>query len=345
MLKVKIENAVGKALAHDHTRIVKNLTKGRHFKRGHIVQNEDIPMLLAMGKKHIYVLENEENNSMIMHEEEAAYFMKNLFINMGDGVYADEVSEGKINLKADKEGVFYIDSDFLQQINEIDDIIVASVFKHKIVKKDDIVLSFRAIPLYIESEKIQTLAKLCHNYLSSADKEKKFFSVQAFHKLKTALIYTGSEIYNSLINNDFEKVMKEKTSQFDLPIIYEKICDDDEEMICEAIREAKKIEAQLIILTGGMSVDPDDLTADCIKKESDNFIRYGFPVIPGAMAALAYDKNCCIIGVPASALFMPTTVFDLILPRILCGEKLSKKDICSYAHGGLISKMMHKKCC
>lgn len=323
MIKVKVEEAVGKVLGHDLTKIVPGEFKGVAFKKGHIVKEEDIEILKNMGKNHIYVLDLKKG---YLHEDEAALRIGKSVA--GEGIYLNGPSEGKINLKAKKKGLLKVNLEVLTKINDIDLIILATLHNNTLVDKNTTVAGTRIIPLIIEEEKIRKVEEIC-NKLGKA------LIIKELKQMKMGIIVTGTEVYQGRINDKFGPVLKEKVEKYNGKLLGIKYTPDDSKKIEEAIEFFINDGAEVILTSGGMSVDADDVTPKAIENTADTVVTYGSPVLPGAMFMLAYKGNTAIIGIPACGMYYRTTVFDLVFPRILVGEKLFRKDITSLAHGGL----------
>lgn len=323
MKQIKIEDAIGCILSHDVTKIVPGEFKGRLFKKGHVIKKEDIPKLLNIGKEHIYVWEPKEGE---VHENDAAVRIKNLVL--GEKCYiSDEIKEGKIDFFSAKQGVLKVNKNLLLKLNMLGEIIVSTMHNNTPVKVGEKIGSTRVIPLIINEEKIIEAEKLI---------KEKIISVKEIKPKKAVLITTGNEIYKGRIKDAFLPVMKEKLEYYGGEIVKQIILPDDKEMISSNILKAIEEEkADMIICTGGMSVDPDDVTPSAIKYCNGEIVTYGAPVLPGAMFLLAYYKNTPILGVPSCAMYSKRTIFDLVLPRVLADEKLSFEDIASYGNGGM----------
>lgn len=323
MKEIKVQDAVGKILVHDVTQIIRGITKDAKFRKGHVIVAEDVPELLKLGKENIFVWEDDEN---FLHENDAAEILKD--ICQGENLSASEVKEGKIELSATCDGVFYVDENILNEINSVDEICIATL-KNKIpVKKNKICAGMRVIPLRIEKNKMQIVKNI------AADK--KILKISPYKNFKIGLIVTGSEIFHNRIEDTFSPVIDAKLKSFGQNIFAKKISDDSKEMTQNFIEEFLKNGCDLIICTGGMSVDPDDRTPAAIKNSADEIITYGVPVLPGAMFMLAYKKNIPIMGLPGCVMYCSKTIFDLVLPRILTGEKLCKNDFVKMGVGGLL---------
>jgi len=322
MKEIKVQDAVGKILCHDVTQIIRGVTKDAKFRKGHVIVAEDVPELLKLGKENIFVWEDDEN---FLHENDAAEILKN--ICQGENLSASEVKEGKIELSATCDGVFYVDEKILFEINSVEEICIATLQNKIPVKKSKTVAGMRVIPLRIKKNKMQTVKNLA---------DKKILKVSPYKNFKIGLIVTGSEIFHGRIEDTFSQVVEAKLKNFGQNIFAKKISDDSKEMTQNFIEEFLQNGCDLIICTGGMSVDPDDRTPAAIKNSSDEVVTYGVPVLPGAMFMLAYKKNIPILGLPGCVMYCSKTVFDLILPRILVGEKLSKKDFTILGVGGLL---------
>lgn len=323
MKKIETVNAVGHILCHDITRIVKDLVKDTPFRKGHIVTEEDIPVLLSLGKEHLYIWEKKEG---VLHENEAAEVLFNICKN--DNMVGTEVKEGKIELIANCDGLFRVDIKRLDAINDINEIMIATRHTNSSVKKGDKLAGTRVIPLIIEESKLNDAKKIAG--------DRPILELLPYKNIKAGVVTTGSEVYHGRIKDTFTQVIINKLQEYGIEVCWHKIVDDDDEMIINAINEMKKSGAEMILCTGGMSVDPDDLTPGAIKKSGAKIITYGAPVLPGAMFLLGYfDDGTPIMGLPGCVMYSKATVFDLILPRIASGLKVSKKDINRMGHGGL----------
>lgn len=323
MKQIRIEDSVGCILSHDVTKIVPGEFKGRLFKKGHVIREEDIPKLLDIGKEHIYVWEPKKGQ---LHENDAAIRVKDLVL--GQGCYiSEEIKEGKIDFFANTQGIVKINKDLLLKLNLLGEIIVSTIHNNTPVKKGEKIGATRVIPLIIDEKKILEAEKII---------KEKIISVEEIKPKKAVLITTGNEVYKGRIKDAFLPVMKEKLEYYGSEIVKQIILPDNKEMITENILKAiEEDKVDMIICTGGMSVDPDDVTPSAIKDCNGEIVTYGAPVLPGAMFLLAYYKNIPILGVPSCAMYSKRTIFDSVLPRILADEKLSFEDIARFGNGGM----------
>ena len=323
MKQIRIEDSVGCILSHDVTKIVPGEFKGRLFEKGHVIREEDIPKLLDIGKEHIYVWEPKKGQ---LHENDAAIRVKDLVL--GQGCYiSEEIKEGKIDFFANTQGIVKINKDLLLKLNLLGEIIVSTIHNNTPVKKGEKIGATRVIPLIIDEKKILEAEKII---------KEKIISVEEIKPKKAVLITTCNEVYKGRIKDAFLPVMKEKLEYYGSEIVKQVILPDNKEMITENILKAiEEDKVDMIICTGGMSVDPDDVTPSAIKDCNGEIVTYGAPVLPGAMFLLAYYKNIPILGVPSCAMYSKRTIFDLVLPRILADEKLSFEDIARFGNGGM----------
>ena len=323
MKKIKTVDAVGHVLCHDITRIVKDVVKDTPFRKGHVIKEEDIPVLLSLGKEHLYIWEKKEG---MLHENEAAEILFDICKN--DNMSGTEIREGKIELIADIDGLFRVDVDRLDAINELDDIMIATRHTNYAVKKGNKLAGTRVIPLILEEEKLKEAQKIAG--------DKPLLELLPYKKMKAGVVTTGSEVYHGRIKDTFTPVIINKLKEYGIEVCWHKVVDDKNEMIIDAIQEIRNSGAELILCTGGMSVDPDDLTPGAIKKSGADIITYGAPVLPGAMFLLGYfEDGTPIMGLPGCVMYSKATVFDLVLPRVAAGVKVTKKDISRMGHGGL----------
>lgn len=321
--KIHIKDAVGTVLAHDLTRIVPGKSKGPAYRKGHIVQKNDIPELLKMGKEHLYVL---DLSAGLLHEDDAALRIANAVC--GDNLSWTEPKEGKSSMLSECDGLLKIDVDILLQINRLEDIIVATLKNAYPCRKGQIVAATRIIPLVIPEDLIMELEHITQGTGS-------VLRVKPFRKLKFGGVVTGSEIYNGLIEDGFEAFVARKAQQFGCEMTKKIIVPDDTDAIADAINELCDLGCELILTTGGLSVDPDDVTRRGVRKSGAEIINYGSPVLPGAMVLYAKFDRITILGLPACVFYHNTTIYDVLLPRILADESITKDTFAKMGHGGL----------
>ena len=323
MKLIRTEDAVGQVLCHDLTQIIKGVSKGPRFRKGHIVAEEDIPVLLSMGKDQLYVWEKGDT---VYHENEAAEILCQ--VSMGENMTPSEVKEGKIELTAACDGLFTVDVERLDAVNEIDQIMIATRHTNTPVKKGDKLLGTRVIPLVIKKEKMELVRKTAG--------EKPLCRLLPYRMKKAGIVTTGNEVFYGRIQDTFTPVVKNKLEQYGIQAEDHLTVGDEKEKITAAIRELKARGCELIIATGGMSVDPDDQTPGAIKESGAEVVTYGAPVLPGAMFCLAYfSDGTPVMGLPGCVMYAKTTIFDLVLPRIAAGVRISRKDITRLGNGGL----------
>ncbi|MDR2467808.1 MAG: molybdopterin-binding protein [Spirochaetaceae bacterium] len=326
MRTVAVEDAVGHVICHDITCIVKDQSKGPRFRKGHIVKQEDIPVLLSMGKERLYIWEKPEG---FLHEDEAAEELDR--ICRGSGIIRRGPSEGKIEHYAEIDGLFQVERAVLTELNSIDGLAVSTLRDGTPVCAGDLLAGMKAIPLVIEAAQLNE---------ASAAAPRPFLRVLPWRLKSAAIITTGSEVATGRISDTFTPVVRTKLEQFGITVIFHELSGDDSAAIAAAVERARKTGAELIICTGGMSVDPDDCTPGALRRiigqEGGTLVCYGAPVMPGAMFLLAYlDGNIPVIGLPGCVMFARATIFDLLLPQFAAGIILNKKDIIELGHGGI----------
>ena len=321
---VKVENAVGHVLAHDVTEIRKNEFKGRAFKKGHRIRNSDICHLHRLGKQHIYILNIEEG---FLHENDAAIALADVFC--GAGVTRQgEPEEGKVKLVAQTDGLLKVDVDALAKINMLGEIMCASRHNNVTVKKETIVAAARAIPLVIGEDIVNQAISISRSCSG-------LFKVKPLRKANIGIVITGGEVFSGLIEDQFEPVLRKKIADFGSETLGVVFAPDKADVIGYEIQRLLRSGADLILTTGGMSVDPDDVTRLGIEKTTGEVYCYGAPVLPGSMLMIGYTEDIPVLGVPACGIYHETTILDLVLPRILAGEKLNREAVARMGHGGL----------
>lgn len=326
MKEIRTVDAVGQILCHDITQIIKDQKKGVLFKKGHVVREEDIPALLSVGKEHLFVWEKKEG---MLHENEAAEILYK--ISAGEHMHGSDIKEGKIELIADCDGLLKIRRDALQAVNSLGEMMIASRHGDFPVRKGDKIAGTRIIPLVIEKEKMDRAEE--------AAGESPIFSILPFQNKKAGIVTTGSEVQKGLIKDTFTPVLREKLDEYACSVVGQTTPGDDRKQITEDILKFIREGADLVICSGGMSVDPDDRTPGAIKDTGAEIVTYGAPVLPGAMLLLAYykteDRTVPILGLPGCVMYAKRTVFDLILPRVMADDRICAKEISAYGEGGL----------
>lgn len=322
MKSIPVEDSLGMVLCQDITRIVPGEFKGVLFKKGHVIEEEDIAKLLDVGKEHIYVWETNPGD---IHENEAAIRLTQAV--SGENIaYDTEIKEGKCSLSAKVRGVFTLDSEKLLLCNSVEFVTIATLPNNYHVEKGAKVAGVRVVPLVVPASTIEEVERVCQ--------DGPILHVHPYKRLKCGIVTTGSEIYKGRIEDKFGPVMREKIDFYGGECLGQTICPDDLDMITKAILDYKQQGAGLVILTGGMSVDPDDLTPSAIRATGAQVVSYGAPVQPGNMLMLADLDGTALIGVPGCAMFFRTTAVDAMLPRIFAGIKITKKDFARMGEGG-----------
>ena len=328
MKLVNTKDAVGHVLCHDITQIIPGRRKGPVFRKGHIVTKEDIPVLYSVGKEHLYVWEKKEG---MLHEDEAAAILRGICMGEASNMRASDPCEGKIEITAAENGLFKIRRDALRAVNSLGEMMIATVHADFPVKCGDKLAGTRIIPLVIEEEKLFKAKAVAG--------ESPILSILPFHHTKVGIVVTGSEVAKGLIQDAFGPVLQKKLSEYDTEIVGRTIVSDQRDEIQRAIMDFVQNGAQMVLVSGGMSVDPDDHTPGAISDTGARIVSYGAPVLPGAKFLLAYldceDRTVPLLGLPGCVMYAKRTIFDLVLPRLLAGEVLEAGDLESYGEGGL----------
>jgi molybdenum cofactor synthesis domain-containing protein len=333
---VSVDEAVGTVLSHDITEIRPGEFKGRAFKKGHIVREEDVEHLKRLGKEHLYILEIKDDE---MHENDAADVMANALAGSGISL-SGEANEGKINLIAEKDGLLKVNREALLKFNMLGEVACATVHNNTVVKKGQIVAGTRAVPLVVKRNIVEEAVR-------AANSAGGILSVKEVRRPRAGIVITGNEVYYGKIKDAFEPVIRKKIENFGGEVLRVDFAPDETKFIEDRIKALIAEGADLIITTGGMSVDPDDVTRFAIRNIGVEEMHYGSPVLPGSMFLVAYvgagfkpapTGSIPILGIPACGMYASITVFDLILPRVLAGEKIGRKEIAELGHGGLCLK-------
>lgn len=327
MKKIRTEDAVGCVLVHDIARIIINDVKDTPFRRGHTVREEDVEQLKSLGKAHLYVMEEEDFGKV--HEEDVAQALFALCKN--DHFHGTEVREGKIEAVSDVDGLFKVDVERLHAINGIGELNIVTLYNNTPVQKGTKMAGMRCIPLLLDGAQLEEANKIGAG--------KPLFEVKPFQLKKAAVVTTGSEVYSGKIKDAFTDIIRERIAPYGTEIMAHEIVTDDKDMIVNAIQKCKDAGAEIIFCTGGMSVDPDDLTPGAISECAEKVVTYGLPVLPGSMFCVAYmTDGTPLIGVPGGVLFSKPTAFDVLIPRLIACDPITKEECVALGHGGFLSK-------
>ncbi|MBU1342597.1 MAG: molybdopterin-binding protein [Proteobacteria bacterium] len=318
---VPVQDAVGKVLLHDITQIVPDLFKGSSFRKGHIITDADVEALLNLGKQNIYVagLNGE------VHENDAA--LRIARAAMGNGIDISMPKEGKVGFSANTCGLLKVNVQALEKLNGVEDVIFATLHTDQPVEVGQELAGTRVIPLSIDEKKVEEAEILCKKYFP-------IIEIKPFAKLDVGLVVTGSEVFSGRIRDGFGPVVAKKFKDLGSNITRKIIVSDEISMTVSAIKDLLAEGAQMIAVTGGMSVDPDDLTPAAIRAAGGEIVFYGAPVLPGAMFMLAYIGTVPVIGLPGCVMYHRASIFDLVVPKLLAGDTLKKTDIVKMGHGG-----------
>ena len=328
MKKINVRNAEGYELCHDITQILPGEFKGAKFLRGHIIRKEDIEVLISLGKENIFVMEEEDKEKNLIHENDAAMFIVEKLNLDKEFFEISDIREGKINITAKEDGILKIDINTLNKINKIGEIILVTKYNNSYIKKGETVAATRVIPLLIEKTQLDEMEKLV--------KDKNVLTFKKIDKnKKLALITTGNEVYNGIIKDKSKEALLKKYRKYELNDMEQVFSPDDKDTIKKYIKKFEN-EKDIIMCTGGMSIDPDDVTPSAIRESNWEIVTYGTPVLPGAMFMLAYKGEKVLIGLPGGVVFSEKTVFDVLLPRILANDRITKQEIIEMGHGGLL---------
>lgn len=323
MKKIRVEDAVGETLCHDMTGINELGKKCVRFKRGHVIREEDIPELLNIGKSHIFAWEPEADE---VHEDDAA-------VALGTEIASETIaqdgppSEGKVQLSAAADGLFRVNRAALKKINSVGDYTVACLPTYTKVKKGDKLCGLRIVPLVTKRENVEKAVAI-------ARENSPVLTVLPYRPLRAGVVITGSEVYYGRIQDKFEPIMRKKIAEYGGQTLGVTKCPDDLDMILAAIADFREKGAELILLTGGMSVDPDDLTPTAIRRSGAALITQGVPLQPGNMLTMAKLGGTMLVGVPGASMHYKTTSLEVFLPRIFAGVEITKEEISSYGEGG-----------
>ncbi len=333
MTEVRVQDAIGLRLGHDLTRIIPGEFKGQAFRRGHVITAEDIPLLLDIGKEHIYILDIPAG---WLHEEDAALRMAQAVI--GDNVEYTEPREGKVTIKSTIRGLAKLHEPFIHAVNAIEHVVFSTITTHTVVQPGTPLAATRVVPLVVEEQTVDAFEQIARHYHNT--RASPLLEVKPLRQLQVGIITTGSEVFTGRIEDKFGPVLRQKLETLGSQVMEQRYSPDDTESIKQHIHSFQQLGADLILVTGGMSVDPDDRTPGAIKQAGATIVSYGTPMLPGSMMLMGYllgpDQDIPILGLPGAVIYEPYTSFDALLPRICAGERIERRDIVEMGYGGLL---------
>jgi formylmethanofuran dehydrogenase subunit E len=308
------------------TQIIPGEKKGPAFKKDQPLTAGDICRLQTMGRENIYVAAEDFSDSQWVHEDEAALaFAKAM---AGEGItYTETPSEGKAELIADRDGLMVLDEKRLEMFNLVPGVMCASRHGFSLVESGFTLAGTRAIPLFLargDFEKAMTILR-----------DEPIFNILPLRRASVGILVTGTEVFQGLIEDKFIPTISNKIERYGSEVASSLIVPDDREQISSGIKKLLMDGADFIVTTAGLSVDPDDVTRQGLEDAGVQDMLYGMPILPGAMTLLARRGDVPVIGVPACALFYPTTSFDILLPRLLAGVRITRHDLAALGNGGL----------
>ncbi|MHB9144232.1 MAG: molybdopterin-binding protein [Symbiobacteriia bacterium] len=330
--EVRTEDAIGLALAHDVTRIVPGVSKGVLFRRGHVIRPEDVPALLDCGKEHVYILEAGPGE---VHEEDAAIRLSRAIA--AGGCDFSTPAEGRVNLLSQHDGLLVVDTLLVDRLNEVEYVIVSTRPDRAVVRQGEVVAATRVVPLVVPEATVAAAEALAARGQAVA--------VRPFAQATVGIVSTGSEVYKGRVPDAFGPVLRTKLEAFGASVKGQVFTADEPDQTAAAIGRFLAENVDLILVTGGMSVDPDDRTPGAIKRSGARIITHGVPVLPGSMFLFGYlpstaatGREIPVMGLPGAVIYEKTTVFDLILPRVLAGDRLERADFTHLGVGGLLPR-------
>lgn len=321
MKTVAVQEAVGMVLCHDMTRIVPGESKGPAFCKGHVICETDIPLLLEIGKEHIYVLDLQEGQ---LHENEAARRIAKAVA--GPGLTLSDVSEGRVNMLA-SSGLLRVNVETLNRVNSVEEVVLATMHNGVLITEPRAVAGTRVVPLVVDEERVRRVEEICSKYGPVLE-------VKPFLPFNVGVVTTGSEVFHGRIRDRFGPVVRRKFESMNATVVGQVFVSDNPDMTRDAILEFIDSGATMVVVTGGMSVDPDDQTPASIRATGADVVTYGSPTFPGAMFMLAYHNGVPIMGLPGCVMYYRASIFDLVVPRLLVGETVTREDIVALGHGG-----------
>lgn len=329
MLKViPVQEAVGLRLGHDITEIVPGKHKGPRFKRGHLITEEDVPGLLDVGKAHVYIMELEQDE---VHEEDAARRLARAAA--GSNLRLTDPSEGRVNMVAECDGLLQVNQELLYRFNDLGDLILATLFSDQFIQEGTVVAGTRTVPVVVKEALVAEAEALC--------RDEPVVSVSAVPARKVYLLVTGSEVITGRIKDGFEPAVRPRVEAMGSTLEPAVLAPDDPDVIAQHIKSFAASGAEVILVSGGMSVDPDDLTPEGIRRSGAKVECHGFPILPGSMFLMSYLGDIPVLGLSGCVLHDPVTALDLLLPKLLAGIRVTRADIMRMGHGGLQRKHDH----
>lgn len=321
--KVKASEAVGMVLCHDLTEVVPGKQKGPVLRKGHVIGQEDVEVLLRTGNDYIWVLELEEGE---VHEDEAAERLARAAA--GPGLDLEPPKEGKVLIRTADRGLLRVRRELVDEVNATGKLVLSTLHDFTPCEDGMVVAAVRAIPLVVEEE----VVRWAEGFLQGRSRA---LELRPYSKKRVGVVVTGNEVYYGRVPDAFDETVGPKVKAYGGDVFRKAVTPDDPDIIAREIRSLREEGAEVILVTGGLSVDPGDVTAEGVRRSGAEVVFHGSPVMPGAMFLYARFDGVPLLGLPACVFYHPTTIFDLLFPRVMAEEEISRGDVERLGYGGL----------
>ena len=321
------EEAIGQILRH-------NLADARGhkaFAKGHRFIAGDVARLRALGVSAVRVAVLEPGD---VHENEAARRLADAI--SGPGVVAMTPAASRVNLLASADGVVQVHVEALLRINAIEGLTIATLPRHALVRANKRVATIKIIPFAVPEHALARAEAIGRAAPGGV------VALRPLRQLAVGVILVSSPAAQARIERGVYPAIAARVTELGSTVLAVRYVVPEEPAVAGAIAELRHAGAQLLIIAGETSImDRDDVTPQAIQLAGGKIEQYGAPVEPGNLLLLGYlddvpDESLPVLGAPGCVRSRDTNIVDLLLPRLLAGERVSARDVVELGHGGLL---------
>jgi molybdopterin biosynthesis enzyme len=319
------DQAVGHILRHN----LSGPDGRKALSKGHRIAAGDLPQLAALGLEQVRVAVLEPGD---VHENEAARRLAAAVC--GPGVLARPPAASRVNLLAAADGIVRVDVAALLRINEIDGLTVATLPSHALARVRQRVATIKIIPFAVPEEELARAEAIGRAALAARTS---VIALSPLRQLDIGVILVGSRAARARIEAGVYPAIESRVVELGSRVLAVRYVESEEHVIAGTIGELRAAGAQLLIVAGETSImDRDDVTPQGIRLAGGRIEHYGAPVEPGNLLLLAYLDTLPVLGAPGCVRSRDVNIVDLLLPRLLAGEQITRRDIVELGHGGLL---------
>jgi molybdenum cofactor cytidylyltransferase len=257
----------------------------------------------------------------------------------GPGLHIPGVASGRANLLSREIGILRIDVERLAQINACEGITLATLTTHSPVPPRQIVATVKIIPYALPESVVSQVETI-------ASGDSRVVRVDALPSRSVGMILSGSPSIHERLLSDFAPLrdrierLGSSVTRTDFVALED---ESDEADLAEMLQQQIASGIGMILLAGETAImDAHDIVPRAVERAGGVVESVGAPVDPGNLLMVAYLNNVPVVGAPGCARSRKTNIVDWILPRLLVGDRMTRRDIIELGHGGLLQDVRER---